>query len=115
VASLPLSFVDALCPICSGKDRVDCAQKLGDHVSDYEWNYAEIGIGRRIYAGLTIFSFCADLLFCLEEPRGVSVAKAYLWVSPTLVIPLHIILALAGVRVDLARVVVWRLTYSVVW
>ena len=39
--------VDALCPICSGKDRVDCAQKLGDHVSDYEWNYAEIGIGRR--------------------------------------------------------------------
>ena len=47
VASLPQSFVDAPCPICSGKDRVDCAQKLGDHVSDYEWNYAEIGIGRR--------------------------------------------------------------------
>ncbi len=68
-----------------------------------------------IYAGLTIFSFCAGLLLWLEEPRGVSVAKAYLWVSPTLVIPLPIILALAGVRVDLARVVVWRLTYSVVW
>jgi hypothetical protein len=68
-----------------------------------------------IYAGLTIFSFCAGLLLWLEEPRAVSVAKAYLWVSPTLVIPLHIILALAAVRVDLARVVVWQLTYSVVW
>jgi Protein of unknown function (DUF2569) len=68
-----------------------------------------------IYAGLSIFSFCAGLLLWLEEPRGVSVAKAYMWIAPTLVIPLYTILALAGLRVDLLRVVVGRLAYSVVW
>ena len=67
-----------------------------------------------IYAGLSMLSFCAGLLLWLEEPWGVSVGKAYLWIAPTLVIPLYLILALGGLRVHLLRVVFGRLAYSVV-
>ena len=68
-----------------------------------------------IYAGLTAFSICAGLLLWLEEPRAVSVAKAYLLIAPTLVIPLYAILTLAGLKVNLVRVVFGRLVYSIVW
>lgn len=68
-----------------------------------------------IYVCLSIFSFCAGLMLWLEDPWGVKVAKAYLLIAPTVVIPLYAILLYAGLKVDLSRIIFGRLVYSVVW
>jgi hypothetical protein len=67
------------------------------------------------YVTLSIFSFCAGLLLWLEDPWGVSVAKAYLWTAPILVISLYFILAHNGLQVNLPRIIFGRLVYSAVW
>jgi hypothetical protein len=68
-----------------------------------------------IYAGLAIFSCIAGVMLWMENPKGVQVAKAYLVVGAVLPICLFILLRLAGMHVDLLRIIFGRLVYSVVW
>lgn len=68
-----------------------------------------------IYAGLAIFSCIAGGMLWMERPGSVKVAKAYLVVAAVLPISLYVLLHLAGIHVDLFRIIFGRLLYSVVW
>jgi hypothetical protein len=50
-----------------------------------------------------------------KKPKSVRVAKGYLLIGAALPISLFLRLHLAGVRVNLVRVIFTRLVYSVVW
>ena len=51
----------------------------------------------------------------MEKREGVNVAKAYLLVGAVLPISLFLLLHLAGMHVDLFRIIFRRLLYSVIW
>ena len=68
-----------------------------------------------IYAGLAVFSCIAGVMLWRKKPKGVSVAKGYLLIGAALPISLFLLLHLAGMRVNLVRVIFTRLVYSVVW
>ena len=68
-----------------------------------------------IYAGLAIFSCICGYLLWSENPRGPRVTKSYLVIAAALVITLHSVLALAGMHIDLFRIVLGRLVYTVCW
>lgn len=68
-----------------------------------------------IYTGLAIFSCIAGVMLWMENPKGVQVTKAYLLVGAVLPISLFLLLRLAGMHVDLLRIIFGRLLYSVVW
>ncbi|HZQ68951.1 MAG TPA: DUF2569 family protein [Terriglobales bacterium] len=73
---------------------------------------ASVGV---IYSGLSIFSVIAGLRLWCEDVRGPSLAKSYLLVSTVIAIALNSILAIAGVHIDVFRIVLGRLAYGVVW
>lgn len=68
-----------------------------------------------IYSGLAIFSCIGGVMLWRKRPKGVSVTKGYLLVSAVLPISLFLLLHLAGMHVDLFRVIFRRSVYSVVW
>jgi len=68
-----------------------------------------------IYTGLAIFSCIAGVMLWMENPKGLSVAKAYLLVAAVLPISLFLLLHLAGMHVDLFRIIFKRLLYAVIW
>lgn len=68
-----------------------------------------------IYAGLAIFSCMAGVMLWMKRPEGLSVTKGYLLVGAVLPISLFLLLHLAGMQVDLFRIIFRRLVYSIVW
>ena len=68
-----------------------------------------------IYVGLAIFSCICGYLLWSENPRGPTVTKAYLVIGAAIVITLDSVLTLAGLQIDLFRVVMGRLVYAVCW
>lgn len=50
-----------------------------------------------------------------KKPKRVSLAKGYLLIGAALPIALFLLLHLAGMCVNLVRVIFTRLVYSVVW
>ena len=68
-----------------------------------------------IYAGLAIFSCMCGYLLWSENPRGPRVTKSYLVIAAALVITLHSVLAVAGMHIDLFKIVLGRLVYTVCW
>lgn len=68
-----------------------------------------------IYAGLAIFSCIAGAMLWMEKPEAVKVAKAYLLIAALLPISLFLMLDLAGLQVDLVKIIFRRLVYSVTW
>ncbi|HWZ46357.1 MAG TPA: DUF2569 family protein, partial [Candidatus Saccharimonadales bacterium] len=77
--------------------------------------FLRIGTVGTIYAGLAVFSCIAGVMLWMENPRGVSVAKAYFIVAAVLPILLYSALRLAGMEVDLVRIVLGRLAASSIW
>jgi hypothetical protein len=68
-----------------------------------------------IYSGLAIFSCVCGYMLWSENPRGPRLTKAYLVIATALVITLHSVLTLAGIHIDLFKVVLGRLVYGVCW
>jgi hypothetical protein len=77
--------------------------------------FLRIGTVGTIYGGLAIFSCIAGVMLWMENPRGVSVAKAYFLVAAVLPILLYSALRFAGMEVDLLRIVLGRLASSAMW
>ena len=74
-----------------------------------------LGFVGAIYSGLAIFSCVAGVMLWREIPKAVSVAKAYLLVAAVLPISFFLVLYLAGMHVNLPRIIFQRSIYSVVW
>jgi hypothetical protein len=74
-----------------------------------------LGTVGTIYAGLATLSCIAGVMLWMENPKGVGVAKAYFLVSSALPILLYSCLRLAGMEVDLLRIVLARLGASAMW
>ena len=68
-----------------------------------------------IYAGLAVFSGIAGVMLWRKKPKRVSLAKGYLLIGAALRIALFLLLHLAGMCVNLVRMIFTRLVYSVVW
>ena len=77
--------------------------------------FLRIGTVGTLYAGLAVFSCTAGVMLWMGNPRGVSVAKAYFIVAAVLPILLYSALRLAGMEVDLVRIVLGRLAASSIW
>jgi len=68
-----------------------------------------------LYTSLALSSVWAGFWLWREDPRGVSLAKVYLLVSPMLVISLDAVLVLTGTKIELVEVIAGRIPYSIVW
>jgi uncharacterized membrane protein len=71
--------------------------------------------GGVIYAGLAILSCVCGVMLWSENPRGVTAAKAYVVLGAATVITLYSILKLAGMQVDLIRIIFGRVGYAAIW
>ncbi|MBI3475772.1 MAG: DUF2569 family protein [Acidobacteria bacterium] len=68
-----------------------------------------------IYSGLALFSAVCGIRLWSENPRGPTVTKAYLVISPVLVIAFYCIVSMIGIHVDLYQVILGRLGPAVCW
>jgi hypothetical protein len=74
-----------------------------------------LGLVGAIYGGLAVFSCFSGVMLWMKNPKAVSVARAYLLIAAVLPISLYLLLHYAGMHVDLLRIILRRLFYSVVW
>jgi hypothetical protein len=74
-----------------------------------------LGTVGTIYAGLAAFSCIAGVMLWLENPKGVSVAKAYFLVAAAAPILLYSALRLSGMELDLLPIILGRLATSTIW
>ena len=68
-----------------------------------------------VYTGLAIASCWAGIWLWLKDWRAVAFAKAYLVTSAVLVIGLQASLMLAGMHINLPKIIFSRLVYSGTW
>jgi hypothetical protein len=114
MATVSLHWPHFLCTRQSSADRGQGFEEPG-HVAASIQTFLRIGTVGTIYGGLAIFSCIAGVMLWMENPRGVSVAKAYFLVAAVLPILLYSALRFAGMEVDLLRIVLGRLASSAMW